>query len=258
MKRKISGFFCAVLAFFAAEFSSAYTAEEIIGKENLAELLANGSIQLNRFKEKKSPLSIVPETELCRKLAAEWDESEKSPTLSGENLYVLPREKIGVEKASVVVREVSKMQGIEYYSNSEKRNTVLYREAYCVDESDLKTKIPDNTAGSADGVIQYGILDDNSLGKTTYKVSYSQTENEVSMNLVNVTPVYYGVLRAVKSGNLHINLVMTICDDYVIVYMNLKADFLAVDLIEKRMKKSLLARIDAISDWFADGITNGE
>ena len=251
---RISGFFL-ILNFFTA-FLSAYSAEEILGKENFELLNQNGKIQSNEFKPKEAKFSLLPDTELSNKIAEELASNEgELPSLIGENIYLIPKENIDLNEASVILRSVSKMEGMQYYSNGEKNWTTLYHDAYCIAGPQDRTRVDDKTEGSANGLVQYCLLNDNSLGKTNYEVSYFQTENEISMKLVNTTPVYYKFIKAVKPENVHINLVMTICDDYVVVYMNVKTNFFSLGVLEKRMQKSLLNRLDAIYTWFSKQIS---
>ena len=235
---------------------SSYSAEEILGSDNFATLLSQKKIQANEFKPTEVKLSLLPKTQLAQRIATLWASSSDVPSLVGENVYLIEKGSVSLDEASVILRSVSKMQGMQYYSNGEKKWTTLYHDAYCVSGPTEKTKIPDNTAGTADGVIQYCLLNDNSLGKTNYKVSYFQTESEIAMQLENTTAVTYGPIKAVKPENLHINLVMTICDDYVVIYMNVKANFLSLGFLEKRMQRSLLARLDAIFNWFSEEISH--
>ncbi|MGN0729465.1 DUF6675 family protein [Treponema sp.] len=251
---RLSVFFLGL--FLPISFLSAYSAEEILGSENFEILKSQGKIQVNIFKPEKAEFQLLPETMLAGKIAEELNSSadEEIPSLIGENVYLIPKGNIGLDKASEILRSVSKMQGMQYYSNGEKKWTTLYHDAYCIAGPQDRTRVDDKTDGSADGLVQYCLLNDNSLGKSNYEVSYFQTENEISMKLVNTTPVYYKFLKAVKPGNIHINLVMTICDDYIVVYMNVKASFFSLGVVEKRMKKSLLNRLDAIFTWFSGQI----
>lgn len=252
----MKNFFCRILGFifalnFFTIFLSAYSAEEILGAENFKLLKEQEKIQANEFKPKEAKFSLLPDTQLSNKIADDLlSEEGELPSLIGENVYLIPKENIDLNEVSVILRSVSKMEGMEYYSNGEKKWTTLYHDAYCIAGPQDRTKVADNTDGDANGLVQYCLLNDNSLGKTNYKVSYFQTENEISMKLVNTTPVYYKFIKAVKPENVHINLVMTVCDDYIVVYMNVKANFFSLGVLEKRMQKSLLNRLDAIYAWF--------
>lgn len=100
---------------------SAYSAEEILGKENFELLNQNGKIQSNEFKPKEAKFSLLPDTELSNKIAEELASNEgELPSLIGENIYLIPKENIDLNEASVILRSVSKMEGMQYYSNGEK------------------------------------------------------------------------------------------------------------------------------------------
>ena len=71
---RISGFFL-ILNFFTA-FLSAYSAEEILGKENFELLNQKGKIQSNEFKPKEAKFSLLPDTELSNKIAEELASNE--------------------------------------------------------------------------------------------------------------------------------------------------------------------------------------
>ena len=162
---RISGFFL-ILNFFTA-FLSAYSAEEILGKENFELLNQNGKIQSNEFKPKEAKFLLLPDTELSNKIAEELASNEgEMPSLIGENIYLIPKENIDLNEASVILRSVSKMEGMQYYSNGEKNWTTLYHDAYCIAGPQDRTRVDDKTEGSANGLVQYCLLNDNSLGKT--------------------------------------------------------------------------------------------
>lgn len=240
----------AVAALVLVSAVSAYSAQDIVGSAHFETLKKEGKIQDNKFKGANTAYTLMPSTELSRKIVSSGKNDIAEPSLVGENLYLIPRDKISINRASEILRSISKMQGMKYYSHGKGKWMELYRDAYCISGPESTTKVADRTSGSANGQVQYCLLNDNSLGKTNYKVVYSQTENEIAMSLVNTTPVSFGPIKAVKPDNLQINLVLTLCDDYAVVYMTVKSKFLSVGVLETRMQNSLTARLTAIYDWF--------
>ena len=107
---RISGFFL-ILNFFTA-FLSAYSAEEILGKEIFELLNQNGKIQSNEFKPKEAKFSLLPDTELSNKIAEELASNEgELPSLIGENIYLIPKENIaGVDKYIEESKKKSEME----------------------------------------------------------------------------------------------------------------------------------------------------
>lgn len=226
-----------------------YSARELLGDARYELLKKEGKIQLNRFKDESNKLQLVPDTEISKKLFGKWEELNLT-SMAGENLYLLPKKGSTIEDVSVIVRSVSSLEGTEYYSNRRQRMEVLYGNAYCIKSAEDETRVADFTAGNADGQIQYCMLDDNSLGRTNYRISYMQSENEIAAEFTNVSPVSYGPIKAVSSGNLVIGVVFIDCGDEYLVYMSEKANFFNIGFLENKINKSLLSRLEAIYGCF--------
>ncbi len=250
-----------VLSFLIFSFCfsvSAYTLEELVGKKNADILLTKGRIELNRLHEETTTLKMLPDSVLTKKFTSLWPASNKNkPTLVGERLYLIKKEflssspeTVTIEKSSKLMRSVSKMEGMKYYSNGDKKLETLYKDAYCVDNIKNKKKIKDNTEGSAEGKKVYCLLNDNSLGKTYYELHYHETDQEVSVDFENVTSVDFAFITAISEGNLHIGLDIIDLQDSLLVYAVVEAKYPSISFLEERLNKSFTARIDAIYNWF--------
>lgn len=234
----------------------AYDAQTILGEENFNILLEKGKIQSNKFKSDSDKFNLIPST-LLENQIKNIELAGGSPTLVGENLYLVQKkdlnqdiQKVTIENASVIVRSISKMEGMQYYSNGDKKWETLYHDAYCIESARKRVKVADKTEGSADGIVQYCYLNDNSLGKTNYRVSYFQNDNELVMDFENETGIFMGPIKGVHEKNAHINLEVIDCGEYFVVYMAVKARFPSLGFLEDRLQKSLLNRLEAIYTWF--------
>ena len=237
---------------------SAQNAKEILGEDLYNRLSEKGKLEFIKYKY-NTDFEYLPDTELNSELVSHWTD-EKSPVFVGENIYLLPKTKLckqnaangTIDYASKVIRSVSKMQGLKYYSNREKKWQTLYKKAYTIKSGTDVTRIPDQTEGSADGKVIYGLQDDHSFGKTNYCIKYRETENEVAATFTNVTPLHVGPIKAVESEDLVIDIVITDCGDDFIVYLTVRAKFLAVSVLEPIMNDSLSSRLNAIYSWFVN------
>ena len=177
------------------------------------------------------------------------------PFLS-EYLYLIPKSKltedvskVNTEAYSKIVRSVSKMEGM-LYKSSPKKTKVLYKNAYCIKSSEDTTRVADKTEGFGDGLVQYCILDDNTFGKTNYKIMYYQNEEEVACDFCSTSAISYGPIKAVEAGNLHTELLIADCGDYVMVYVLVMTKYPAISLLQKKFQESFSARLDAVCNWF--------
>lgn len=254
--KRIRRIACAIIAgICCTTVSFAHKAEDLVDAQTLSVLRQDGMVSKKYYKAGKVNLRYVPKTALSKKAGSFWTSSE-DPAFIVENLYLMPKDKLGdssrtnIDYASKVIRSVSKMEGMEYYSHSDRKMKVLYKSAYCIKGPDDRTKVPDNTAGSADGKVLYCMQDDASFGKTNYRLEYFQNESEVSAGFTNCTPVYLGPIKAIENGKLKISMVIIDCGNEMMVYLLTQAKFPALKVLEDTMNDSFSSRLDAVYNWF--------
>ena len=231
---------------------------KVISEELLSELKKNGAVA-----QETVDFSLFPRTELGRLAVTTWDQKE-DPAYSSEHLFLVKKESLrkeskkptecdfSVENVSKIVRSISTMQGAQYYSNNDKKWATLYENAYMISDPKTRKRIADQTEGSADGKIFYCLLDDHSFGKANYQLSYRQTENEVSLCMTNLDALKIAMITGVKAQQMKINLLVTDFGEDYLIYMVVQAKYPSISFLEKRLRQSLQARIDAIFTWFTE------
>ena len=229
---------------------------DILSADLLAQVKEKGEIH-----QETTEFSFYPKTALATKAISTWEQDE-APNYSAENLYYLKKETLianSADKAAAdtsldavakVIRSISKMKGMQYYSNGDKKWETLYHNAYMVEGEKSKKQIADQTEGNADGKTYYCLLDDNSFGDGIYQLDYHQTQNEVSLCLTNVEALKVAMFKGVKPRFMKINLVVTDMGDAYLVYMVVQAKYAKISFLESRIRRSLAARVDAIYNWF--------
>ncbi|BDC94910.1 MULTISPECIES: DUF6675 family protein [Treponema] len=240
----------------------------VIPESVLDELVAspNRKLQNTFLNDEKVVLSLTPDTELSRKAVGTWAGSG-SPRFTTENLFFLKKATLiansdngekcdtSIDAVSKVVRSISKMKGMQYYSNGDKKWETLYHKSHLIDSLKSKKAIPDDLEGSADGKRFYCLQQDNSFGQCVYKLEYFQRDksepNEVAVCFTNAENLKYGPVTAVKPGNLNINLVVIDQGSYYLVYMFVQAKYPSLPFLESRLNRSFNARVDAIFKWFS-------
>ena len=253
---KIAVSFLIVTSLFISHLA-AFTVSEAVDKENLAVLKEKGKIDKTFFNKGNVAITLAPDTPLTKKALQKWPTAKGSPVFVAEELYLLNKKtlnsddtKATIDYASKVIRSISKMEGMQYYSHSDKKIETLYKECYCIKGAKDRIRVPDDVKGNAEGKVLYCYQNDNSFGKTNYRLEYHQDEKEVSACFINTTPIYLGVIKGIDTDDMRINLVITDCGDSMLVYMLVQAKMPAVALFEKTMNDSFGARLDAIYKWF--------
>ncbi len=232
----------------------AYTVNEVIDEKIVLELQNKKNLERCLFNVPNADFIYTPNTELADKTKKMWPASKKPPVYIAEELYLLKKEDLGenvtIENASKIMRSISKMQGMLYYSNTHKKEKVLYKECYRIKGPKDLTRIDDDVTGTADGKIMYCVQNDSSFGKTNYRLEYHQTEKEVSADFISISPLYAGPVKTIDTDDLRISVVITDCDDYLLVYMAIKTICPSMPVFKKTMDESFSARLNAIYKWF--------
>ncbi len=256
MKAKISW----IVVLFSLMAATVFAAEKsVIPEAVLSDLKASGVVKHTFVKEEKVNFSYTPDTEFSRKAVRAWT-NEWKPKFSSETLFYVQKQtlvsqnkdisSITIEKASRILRSISKMKGMEYFSNGHQRWETLYHKSYLIKSDTDKTPIPDNLDGSADGKRFYCLQEDNSLGNCVYQLDYGQSEKEFAVCFTNIEPIKYGPITVVRTGDLKMNLVIIDEGDYFLVYMVIQSCYPYISILENRMNKSFNNRVDAIYKWF--------
>lgn len=217
------------------------------------QLLEKGEYRIQYFKESGRDFTLYPQTQLGSLLTKTWTET-KDPVFVAESLFLIEKpegsNQLDTALISRIMRSVSSMEGIEYYSNSEKKMKTLYSQSYTIDNLEDKNRIPDNVDGSAENLSVYAFQEDGSFGDNYYQIDYRQRENEVSMVIRLMEPLKYGLVTAVKANNLVFNIDVLDKGSYLVMYVGAKVKFPAISLLENKLNKSFGSRITALHDWF--------
>lgn len=250
--------------FFMSEVSAqSYNLNEILNDSLVKEITEKKEIKHTLEKDDRN-LILTPETEFCKKTTVFQGGSEdETPSFISEALYLVKKSDLSansakessdtsIDEVSRIVRSISKMKGMEYYSNTQQAWDILYSESYRIENPDSDEALPDLLEGSAAGLKLYCFQNEHSFGKSKYELTYNQNDKEVSVMFQNVDDLKYKFITAVKKGNMNINLVVIDCGDSFLVYMVIQARIIRWSVLEKRMNKSLNARLDAIYKWFTE------
>lgn len=230
--------------------------EDFFSDEIIQELKTTGKIQRNFYGKKDIQLELWPNTELGRQAANYW-QREDEPVFLVESLYLLKKSDIqstenDIDRISVILRSLSQMTGMEYYSTSRKIYEVLYTDVYTVNNLKDQIQIDDRTMGTADGMVSYVYQKDRSLSGCVYEFSYFQNENEVSFRAFNAEKITYKGFKIVNPENLVLTLVATDVGDSIAFYILVQADVPRIPFVSARLARSFSSRADAIYNWCVD------
>lgn len=203
-------------------------------------------------------LTLLPEGEFASEVKEKiFGHITDKMGLSAEKIYRVKKSSmnedvsaVSMDEVSKVLRSISKMEGMMYFSRSRKQWDVLYKNAYRIDDMENKKAVEDNLEGSAEGVVISAMMNDHTFGKNFYEISYRQNKKEFVTYMKNISTMAYGPVKAVKPGDFNMCVYVVDDGDYFIVYMGMYTDFAKVSMVEKRLRNSFMARLEAIFNWF--------
>lgn len=242
-------------------FAQTKDLKKIVNAKYYDELVKNGVVTIIH-KEGDDNLVLVPTSDFTDQIKGNRvEKTEKNYPFVYESVYYMKKSELlkasgsknstlDINDISKVLRSVSKMQGMEYYSTTKKKNLVLYEKAYTTDGENSDKKIPDFTDGSADGLVAYCLQDDNSFGVNHYRLNYYQKQDSM-LAVFNLTDIMgLGPFKAIYPGKLIINIEVEEFDDAIMLYLCTDLDSVRFPGIKAQIEDSMTSRMDAIYKWF--------
>ena len=182
------------VVFAVSAFAQTKNVKDLVPAKFYDELMRDGYI-LRARREKDNVFQLLPKSQYSdRIINGAIKKEDNNFAFTYEGLYYLSKadileksnsskKTITIDDVAKVCRSVSKMEGMTYYSNSRKKNMVLYKDAYMIDKSGLNERnpepIPDQNMGNANGQVSYCLQNDASFGKNKYRLSYFQSGDEL-------------------------------------------------------------------------------
>ena len=265
-KKKAWIFFLCLFSFLAKIFSQEIKSEypkleDIIDSKYINELKENNKISRFFTEKDNSDFQFYPDLELSKNATKNWKSTRQDkPNFTIESIYRLEKskqefsgedlDKIIFEDAKIkkILRSISKMEGIEYYSNSRKRTEVLYSKAYTVNNPTERKKVEDNFEYSENPI--YVLLDDNSFGEYLSIINNDSKDFENCFEYVNIDNINYGIIKAVEPNNMQVFLDVINCEDEIIVYVFIQSKMDVPAIFKSKIYDSFVARTDALFEWF--------
>jgi hypothetical protein len=153
-----------------------------------------------------------------------------------------------------ILRRVSTMEGLEYYSASRDEMRTFYHESYAIDDPDTERRIPDPTVTAIPRRDTIHVFQrDGSFGKNVQRIEYRADGSEILLSMENTTTMVYKVVPLVTPGNLRTFVVVRPVpeDGVVTFYGNLGVRVPGLFGMKDRARDSFYNRIVALHDWFA-------
>lgn len=200
--------------------------------------------------------SLAPDASFTSRIEQEVRALE--PKLGIEARFFLPLSRQTIEAPDFrlrlynILRSVSTMEGIEYYSASRERMRTFYHDSYAVASADGEQRIPDPLVSRVpDEATVYVYQRDSSFGRNVQRLDYFYDSENILVRMENQTTMFYnGFIPLVGEENLRTYLVVEPGREGVVFYGHLAVRVGALFGMEERAQNSFYNRIKALYDWF--------
>lgn len=230
----------------------------ILDEKNAGILAEEGIITSYKYKSSDMEPVLQPFSGLLTGISEFFNTDRSSrfkPVFLMEQLYLHKKEK-GVQRdISKILRRISALEGIEYYSHSRGKMRTLYAKSFAVKavKNGKKTeyeKIPDPLEGDAGGLTVLARQEDLTFGDTIYRYRYFTDGNSCGTVCQNAETLKYSIFRVIAPEHLRVVLAVHDLDGYLVIYCATAADFTKLPGLETKLKNSFSSRSEALYKWF--------
>jgi hypothetical protein len=251
--RKLACSTIALLTLLAAAMFADSTTDTPLAPEILERLRLEGELR-NSLSE-ASPLQLIPEVTLRPEIEERINELEL--TVGTEVLTLYRNEAIDFDaegsrlKIYNILRSISTMEGIEYYSASRKRMRTLFAQSYVIDGPEKQERIPDPLVQEIPAYSGlYIFQEDLTFGENVYRSEYRYSEQFFFLVNRNTTTMRYFLLPMVKPEQSVTYILLIPAGREIFFYGASGAHTMGFFGLERKREESFYNRLKAIYGWF--------
>lgn len=225
--------------------------DSFLSAEQRMELIKQGSFVRSVYNKENTEPQLVPLFAVPQTFAKSWNKG--SPTFLIEALYLHKKMQGGmkdVEKISCILRSVSKLEGLQYYSSSRKKMRTLYEKSYVVEDMKTEVRIDDPVDNPAMDFSAYVLQKDLTFGKNIYRYRFCSDADSAGFLSTNIDVLKYSIFKAVEPENLEASIAVTDLGSYLLIHMLTRACFTAPSVFRERVQNSFRTRGEAVYRWF--------
>lgn len=152
-----------------------------------------------------------------------------------------------------ILRSVSTLEGLEYYSASRDEMRLLFEESWVIaDPDNSKEALPDplvSTIPSEDSLFIH--QKDKSFGSNESEMNFLAGSGAFASDVINLTTMRYkGIFKVVDPENMQIHLIVVPVEEGLLMYGTMSAQTRNVKAFLDRAQNSFTNRVIALTEWY--------
>ena len=216
-----------------------------------------GEGELRNSLHRDSPPQLIPNVSARGEIEARIRELEL--TVGTEVLAVYQNDAWDFDSADSrlgiynILRSMSTMKGIQYYSASRQRMRTLFAESYVVDGPEGGNRLPDPVAAEIPAYSQlYALQEDLTFGENIYVTEFRYSGEAFLLDSTNLTTMNYFFLPMVKPQNSVTLILLIPSGQELLFYGAVGAHTMGLLGLARSREDSFYNRLKAIYGWFGD------
>lgn len=231
-----------------------------ISAEDRSSLLTDG--ELLRFHADGVSPGLLPNTQLTANIARKMIVGDLNIGIEG--LFFTPIAELPVNYRNTpteerelilynILRSVSTLQGLEYFSASRGEMRLLFEESWVIaDIKKPKDALPDSIVSvipDEDTILIH--QKDKTFGNNQSEMTFLARPDAFAADIINLTPMRYkGIIKVVDSGNMQIHLIVVPVEEGLLMYGTMSARTRDVKSFISRAQNSFTNRVIALTGWY--------
>ena len=152
---------------------------------------------------------------------------------------------------------ISTLTGIQYFSASRNAMRTFYEYSSVVDGPQARNPLPDPVFSQLpNSLTLYARQRDLSFGDNIYRYNYINTPDSVFFDQENITPMNYGIVRAINRNNLRSVIALFDCGDSILIYAISMARAASLPGMGDRIGNSFQNRAGAVLNWLTNRLNS--
>lgn len=255
--RKLACSTIVLLVLWAPPMFTESTTDTLLAPALLERLRLEGELR-NSLSE-ASALQLIPDVSFRPEIEERINELELS--VGTEVLTLYRNEAIDFDdeasrlKIYNILRSISTMEGIEYYSASRKRMRTLFARSYVIDGPDKQKRIPDPLVQEIPAYSRlYIFQEDLTFGENVYRSEYRYSGQYFLVTNRNMTTMRYFLLPMVKAEQSVTYILLIPAGREILFYGATGANTMSFFGLERTRENSFYNRLKAIYGWFTESV----
>ncbi|MDA3808973.1 MAG: hypothetical protein PF518_01455 [Spirochaetaceae bacterium] len=157
-----------------------------------------------------------------------------------------------------ILREVSKISGVQYFSRTKNKYRILFEDVYAIDER--KKPIDDPLVWTIPEYDSFPIhMKEANLGRDYYLAEYNYDGQDMTFSLTNTSNMSF-ILRVVGKEEMQIDLLLMPLENEVLIYGYCGVKLSNSGLVFRMMDpfSSFYRRLLAMEIWFSNTLHNSD